>query len=134
VRRSDYLSSCLVDYVVRGSTGSNLVLLHAVADALIPEVVTATRALRCPYCGKAFGTRASLVRHLCRGNGCNLAFSADLRAVVVMYLRLRASLRRGSGYLYLREFPELRFRNAVELGEWVRRGGLALLSDKLLRV
>jgi hypothetical protein len=47
-----------------------------------------------------------------------------------MYLRLRATIRRGSGYLYLRGFPELRFRNAAELGEWVRRGGLSLLSSK----
>jgi hypothetical protein len=119
-----------VDYVVRGSARSNLVLLYAVVDALIPEVVSAVRALRCPYCGRVFGTRASLVRHLCCGNGCNIAFSTDLRAAVSAYLRLREVLCRGSGYIYLRGFPELRFRNATELGAWLRSGGLALLSSK----
>jgi hypothetical protein len=126
VRHLDYLRSCLVGYVVRGNARSNHVLLYAVVDALIPEVVSAVRARRCPYCGRAFGSRASLLRHLGCDNGCGMAFRADLRAVVAAYLRLREVLCRGRGYVYLRGFP-FRFRNATELGEWLRGGGLVLL-------
>ena len=128
MRCSDYLRSCLVGYIIRGSDGSNHVLLYAVADVLIPEVVSAVRVRRCPYCGRAFGTRASLLRHLDCGSGCGAAFRADLSAVVAAYLRLREVLCRGRGYVYLRGSPELRFRNASELGEWLRRGGLRALS------
>jgi hypothetical protein len=133
VKHVDILDCVLDVYVFYGRRVAGYKLLYAVADVLIPGVISSVRSRRCPYCGRVFKGRRYLRRHLeTAGNSvtCKAAFREDKGLVVEEYLRLRGcvvKLTKRRCYKF-RGLDQPRFRNLEELCEWVKANGLPQLT------
>jgi hypothetical protein len=129
VRHVDILLYVLSEYVFYGKIATGYRLLRAVADALIPDIISSVRSRRCPYCGRVFKGRKYLRRHLetaSNSTSCKMAFRGDKELVVGEYLRLRGrvvKLSRRECYK-LRGLEQPTFRSLSELCEWVKANGL----------
>ena len=107
-------------YIVDGHANPNFMLLTAVADTLVGDVIGAVRRKECPFCGRVFRSRSRLKAHL-HNRCCGTMYAGVVGYVISRYRRLKNRVRRGSRYrLELPGKPALRFRSMSELGEYVR--------------